>query len=307
MELLTEITAIGEVGSAVGGVREQAVVPPLPDEAAMDHRVRVDHRLIAGNATRAIAHGVQVLAHDHRAIQQHRRRPLDAGTVVADSGAQVLELFGRRVHPGVQVGVVTGVVALVVHRTAGVAGVDPGAHRCEVHPGPGLVAQRPGDDAGMVLVALDHALDAIEVAVAPGGVITGVAGPVDHPETVGLDVALVDHPEAELVGEVEEGRVRRVMAGTDRVQVVPLHQHQVAAGLLGIEDPAGRPVELVTVHATQPQPASVHQPRAAVDLDAAEPDPELHGLCGVEDLDLVEPRHVGAPRLHRAHLQALDG
>ena len=307
VEFLGEVAAVGEVGRAVGGVGEQAVVAPLPDEAAVDDRVRVDHRLVAVDTAGAVAHGVHVLAHDHGAVEQLRRRAVDARPVVADAGGQVLELLDRRVHPRIEVGVGTGVVALVVHRTARVAPVDPFAHRGEVHPRPGFVAQRPGNDARVVLVALDHALDPVEVAVAPSRVVTGVAHPVEHAEAVGLDVALVDHPEAELVGKVEQGGVWRVVAGADRVQVSPLHQHQVAAGLFCVEHPATGAVELVTVHPAQPQPAAVHEPGVAVDPDPTEPDPHRHGLRCVEHLDVVATRNVGAPRLHRANVDAVGG
>ena len=52
-------------------------------------------------------------------------------------------------------------------------------------------------------------------------------------ERVRLDVGLVDDVQAELVGQVEEGRVVRVVRGADGVEPELLHEHEVGAHRLG--------------------------------------------------------------------------
>ena len=87
-------------------------------------------------------------------------------------------------------------VVLVVQRPRRVALARPVGHRDEVAPDPALVAERPHDHARVVLVALDRALDPVEVRLAPAGVVARVAAPADLLEAVRLEVALGDHVQA---------------------------------------------------------------------------------------------------------------
>ena len=76
---------------------------------------------------------------------------------------------------------------------------------------------------------------------------------------MGLQIALVDHPEAELVGKIEHPRVRWIVAGPDGVDPGSLHHDQVGPGVLLVEHPTPIGMGLVPVH-----PAEDHL--AAVDL-----------------------------------------
>ena len=118
-------------------------------------------------------------------------------------GADRRDLGGGGVHPRVDVGVRGGVVALVVHRSPGVAAVHPVRGGGEVAAGPGLVAQRPHHHARVVLVALDRARDAVEVHRLPRRVVARVAPPAHDLEAVGLQVVLQHDPEPQLVGQLE--------------------------------------------------------------------------------------------------------
>ncbi len=102
--------------------------------------------------------------------------------------------------------------ALVVQRPRGVVAAHPGGGRLVVGAVAGLVAQRPGDDGGMVAVAQDHARDARDPLRQVARVVAerGLEG-------VRLDVRLVDDVEAELIGQVEEGRVVGVVRGAHGV------------------------------------------------------------------------------------------
>ena len=133
----------------------------------------------------------------------------------------------------------------------------------------------PSDQAmtqGWFLSRSTMRLDPVEVHLAPVGVVGGVAHPAVRLEAVGLEVALVDHPEAELVGEVEQRRVRRVVARADRVEVVPLHEQQRLAH--GLSASNTRPsigsnsCRLTPRSRTRRPFTSQASP---VDLDAAEP------------------------------------
>src|SRR5674476_1243034 len=75
----------------------------------------------------------------------------------------------------------------------------------------GLIAQRPHDDAGVVLVAFDGPLHAVQECRLPPDVVARVAPPLVEHKAMRLVVAFVDDIEAVLVAEVQEARVRRVV------------------------------------------------------------------------------------------------
>ena len=83
---------------------------------------------------------------------------------------------------------------------------DPGRGGLVIGPVAGLVAERPGNDRGVVPVALDHPGDAADPRLQVSRVVAERAL-----EGVRLDVRLVDHVEPKLVGQVEK---RRVVAGS---------------------------------------------------------------------------------------------
>ena len=118
---------------------------------------------------------------------------------------------------------------------------------------------------------------------------------------MGLQVALQDHPQTQLVGQVEHPRVRGIVAGPDGVDVRLLHHDQVGPGVIGVEDPAPVGVGLVPVHPAEDHLAPVDLQLVTVDPDGAEAQPQPYRLPGRADLGVVEPRHLGAPRLHRTH------
>ena len=74
---------------------------------------------------------------------------------------------------------------------------------------------------------------------------------------MGLQVALVDDVQADLVAQVEEPRVRRVVAGTHGIEIVGLHEKHVAEHLLLRNGPALIGVELAPVDPTQQDPTAV--------------------------------------------------
>ncbi len=206
---------------------------------------------------------------------------------------------------------------LVVDRAGPVALPHPPGHRRQVLPDPALVAERPHDDAGVVLVALDGAPDAVDHRVAPARVVGGVAPPVDQPEPVRLQVALVDHPQPVLVAQVEERRVRWIVAGAHGVHVVPLHQQHVGQHLVPGDRPAAVRGDLVAVDASHGDRCAVDGEDAVDDRDRAEADAQPHrlgrlagqvaGRRGGDHHGVVAPGDLRRPRVDRAHLDALTG
>src|SRR6185369_3111433 len=295
---LAEVAAVAEVRFARRGELGDPVVDPLPDEPAVQAGVPVEELGVTGQPARPVAHGVAVFAQHHG----------QAATVLVVFGvrgdgflaaADRVEFAVVRVHPAVDVGVEGVRLALIVDQPARVAGPDPARHLLQVPAGPGLVAQRPHDHAGMALVPRDGALDPVQAGGQPAGIVAGVGPPAGQRETVGLQVALVDHQQAVLVAQVEEPRVRRVVAGPDRVDVVLLHQHDVGSHGGLVQAAPGHRMPLVPVHAAELDSVPVEPDLPVAYLDAAEADPEADLAARAGQDRVVQPGVLVRPGLGR--------
>ena len=156
--------------------------------------------------------------------------------VIVRRGSQGAHRFLVGIHAAAHVNVVLIAVHLTVFRDlvgsvrspfvmqepATVTILDPGGHRSVVRPRTSLVTQRPGYDAGVVLVPLDHADGAVQHR---GREHRHTA---DHAaDLVGFDVGFVHDVEPDAVGEFVEVGIVGVVAGPDGIDVKRLHQPQV--------------------------------------------------------------------------------
>jgi hypothetical protein len=298
VQLLAEVAAVAEELAALRVAGADAVVDPLPHEPALAAGVGLEQLLVLAEPARPVAHRVGVLAeHERRRAPRRVLHRVDAaGGLLA--AADEVGLGLRGVHPAVDVGPAPVGAVFVVHRAARVAVLRVAVHPLQVAAGPRLVAQRPHDHARVVLVALHHPPHPVLERVAPGRVVGGVAAPAHVHEAVGLEVALVHDVQAVLVAQLEEAGVRRVVAGADSVDVVPLHQQHVVEHVLLGDGPAAVGVELVPVHPAQQHPVAVDGEQPVLDPDRAEPHPQVDALACRHDRRVVEPGHLGAPRLH---------
>ena len=213
--LIAEVAAIGPPSGSVGQTLDQAVVPPLPHEAALKTVRNLDRGPVLRQRAVGVAHGMRVLAHDQRVA-------LPAGFRVGHDGRD------RRIHRADEVAdvliarPVPADRALVVERPRRVVAADPAGGSVVVSSVPRFVAKRPDDHRGVVLVTADHARDPVHPGVQVARV---VAQPVD--EGVRLDIRLGDYIQAQFVGQVEEHRVVGVVRGSDCVEAELLHRHQI--------------------------------------------------------------------------------
>ena len=221
VRLIAEVAAVRGTRRAVGELLTEAVVPELPDEAALQSVEALDRVPVVGEAAVAVAHRVRVLAHD----EGHLGRFLALGPAhdVGDLRVHRAEHVGGRLRAVP----VEEDRTFVVQRPARVVAADPCRERVVRGAVARLVAERPHDDARMVLVALHHARAAVDPRV---HVLRVVAEAEDV--RVGLDVRLVDDVEAELVAQVVEARVVGRVRGAHRVEAELLHQHEVVAHLV---------------------------------------------------------------------------
>jgi len=124
----------------------------------------------------------------------------------------------------------------------------------------------------MVAITFHHASPTRQPRRAVASVVTqaGVVG-------VALDVGLVDDVHPDLVAQVEEPWIVRVVRATHRSDVVPPHREEVVAHVVDRHRFAAGRVMIVAVDAKDPDRLAVHEQLPVADLDRSEPD-EL-GVC----------------------------
>ena len=206
----------------------------------------------------AVAHAVAVLAHDIGFVRLVIQIFLNA--------------FERRVHIAEHINVreivftVLAAVlgALVVGQAAGVKALCPCQRFFERAAVGALVAHRPDDDAGTVLVTLHAAAGAVygglgELRVVCDGLVPvfNVVGPafvalaIVFGCTVALVVGFINDKEAVLVAELIEVRHIRVMAGADGIKVVLFNHEQVFFRLLKANSISRDGVRFVAVYTVE--------------------------------------------------------
>mmetsp|Transcript_150899 Transcript_150899/g.484959 ORF Transcript_150899/g.484959 Transcript_150899/m.484959 type:complete len:321 (-) Transcript_150899:1441-2403(-) len=220
-----EVTAVGPDLFAVDGLCDDALIDPIPDEAALQYTVLVNHVPIFLEAAQGVAHRVRVLHHDER---QGACRTLVLLAVLCQLGL-------ARIHGAEYVRVVIDGLhivrrpcglqpcVLVLHRPRRITLLQPHVCTVVVDAVPRLVSERPEDDAWMVLVPLHVALHPGHVASTPLRFVAQGLVPMEV-YAVALDVGLVDHVQAVLVAELVPERVVGVVRATDRIEVVGLHE-----------------------------------------------------------------------------------
>ena len=107
-----------------------------------------------------------------------------------------------------------------------------------------FVAERPDDHRSPVLVALDHPRHSLDELCLPDWVRRRLS-----PYPVALDVGLAEDEHAVLVAQFEEPVVVRVVRSPHGVDVVALHQLDVASHRCFADDLAGVRIVVVTIDA----------------------------------------------------------
>ncbi len=153
--------------------------------------------------------------------------------------------------------------AFVMDQAGRVGLADPGGHGVVVGAETGFVAQRPDDDRGVVLVALDHALGPVDVGGLPVLVIRQPVQVAGQAKTVAFQVGFVDHVQAVAVAQVQPARIVGIVRGAHGVDVVLLHQGDVLHHRFVGHGVAQVGVRLVAVDALQLDRHAVEQKHAA--------------------------------------------
>ena len=261
------VAAVHVVGNAVLGHSGQAVVAPFPNELALDAIPAIEDLLVLGQASGAIAHGVTVLAVDARLGEWMLTK--------------VVHLRHTGVHRGNDIDGIGVAVLLVMDRTT-IELVSLGVHRADVAAIAALVAHRPHNDAGVIALLHHQALNAVDVGRLPCRVVGDQGDIADILEAVALHIGLGDQHDAILVAQLVKARVVGVVGRAHRVDVVLLHELQVAAHAIEAHGAALVIVVIVAVDA-------MHLKVGAVEVDMIALDRHLGKALAMRDVlaDLV--------------------
>ena len=99
--------------------------------------------------------------------------------------------------------------------------------------------------------------------------------------SVGFNIGLVNHIKAVFVAKVKEDRIRRIVRGSDGVDVELLHKLHVHQKIFGAHDIAGFCVGIVMVDAFEFDRLSVEQEAFAVDCNSFKADVRPYHLNGL--------------------------
>ena len=159
-----------------------------------------------------------------------------------------------------------------MNHCAGHTRLDVSRHLLLILAEPRFVSERPHNDRGMVLVALEHTLNAVEKRFSPilfAGEVIPVA---DALHTVSFVVGLVANEEAELVAKGVEARIVRVVAGTDHIEVVALEDVKILEHMVGGSGRAEDGMAVVAVSTVNLDLLTVDVNDTVLDLNGAETD-----------------------------------
>ena len=165
-----------------------------------------------------------------------------------------------------------------------------------------LVAERPHDNARVILVALHQTLSAVHVSSVPFGIESHVFAAVA--KSVRLDVSLVDYVEAIFVAHFIEIGGLRIVAGADGVHIGTLHLLEIFHEVVARAHMAQNRIVLVEVYALDEHILAIHKQHAVLNLRGAE---SYLVACSLDGVALsvfegshhsVEIRGLGTPVEH---------
>ena len=159
----------------------------------------------------------------------------------------------------------------------------------------------------MVLVSLVNGIDTVKkwcfpVRFVPRNRIFIIAS-ADHniPGTVGFHIVFVDQVETVYVTQLIKSGIVRIVAGTDRVDVVAFHGNHILNKLFRLRNAACKCAEFMAVGAFEYDSLSIQEHEAVLQFKTAETDAFCDHFCNLSGFILngqkkfIQVRHFGAP------------
>ena len=214
----------------------ETLVHPVPDATTLQLLVGLNHIPIVLHSAHTVAHRVAVFHHDK-------------GTMIYAIKTLIhkaLQVFRTGIHQAddIRVAVING--SLVGHGTRAIAFLQPVVGVFKIHTIAALVAHRPHNHRGVILVAFKH----VAVALPHHFLVLRVFGEALFSITLGMGFAVgfVPNVKSIFVAEFVPIRIVGIMAGAHRIDIQLLHQGNVAYHRLAADDMARVRVMFMAVH-----------------------------------------------------------
>ena len=253
MGLLAKISAVAEISVFI----RRHMVGPLPDTAPDHIRMPLKDFPVIHHISGAVAHRVAVLAKKH-------------GPVVSGLLMVCHHLCWRPVHPADHIHSirvffhrVVAVRVLIMHQPADTLSLtfplsDIPAHGRKIFPVIALISQTEHYHAGTVLVPFIKPGRPVRKSFLPGfvagrpdGIRVICPSGVSGGESMGFQIRFVYHIESQFLTQLDEGGLRRVMGGTDGIDVQFLHAQKLFPHFFISQDIPVVTVGIVVVDALQ--------------------------------------------------------
>ena len=277
VRVLAEIAAVEILPAAIGrGAHVDGVIAPFPDKAAAVTLMTVEAVEIVLQVSGAVAHGMAVFAKNIGLIDglffeiavDFRNAGIHAAVRIQIS---LVDFLTNRRERG----------ALVMRQAGRIVFLCPGQRLVEVNAHAGLIAHGPEHHAGTVFVADYTVLHTVNNDLFIGGIIgkhviiVDMSGIFEGDYAMAFDVRFINHIEAKFIAHAQEFRRIGIMAGTDGVDVVLLHDAKVAQHLFFANSIAQHRIAVVAVYALELDGLTVDLDHAVFNIDFA----EAYAIC----------------------------
>ncbi|KAI6762242.1 hypothetical protein HG531_002795 [Fusarium graminearum] len=167
-------------------------------------------------------------------------------------------------------------ILLIVDNTTWISLSNPLTHGSVVLTIETLVAKRPDDNGGMVLVSLNKLTGSVDICVFPVRVIGQplcclFLSIFKGPETMTLKIGLADDVEPEFICHIEKVRVVRLMSCTDGVDVGFLHEDKIFSHVLVADCAAREMMVLMSIDTVNDDWFSVDVKVGTLHLNSSKP------------------------------------
>ena len=251
---VAEIAAVGKIRLAQIVRAGDALIDPIPDKAALILRNRIRHARVALQRAERGTHRMRVFAQDEG--------------LFGVRGDEALHLGRRGIHLAFYIaGIGIAPVVedpLVMHQARGILFAQKAAHLVDVFSAKALVAAAPQQDAGVVFVAFEHAVCAVQHRRAPFGPIPrqSLVRPAALPAAVRFQVRFVDDIQPVCIAQIIPLGAVGIVAGAHGVDVTALHKLHIVFHLLARYAAPCAAAPFMAVYAPEHNALSVqqHQP-----------------------------------------------
>ena len=295
---ITKVTAVGVARLTVStGFERNRVIGKFPDTAAEELIGCPDQIPVFAQIAGAVTHCMAVFAHEVGlcvvALFKAFFQNMNAGIhITADIDCR--EVF------------VVFLDFAVVNQTGIILRTEIIAHRDMVLTPAGFVAERPEDDGRMVLIALIHQACTVNICFLPVGMLGQETPVVVDLTAVCFDVCLVTDKQTVFIAQLIEARIVRIVRGTDHVDVVTLHDHQIFTDMFERRCMTENRMAVVTVDTAALDLLTVDVNDLILDLNLADTDIDRDIFVASMQHDAIQIRCFVAPKLGIVDMEGDD-